>query len=79
MIKDEKKIMDFCASVKKGFGSIVDVIVKKDFERIYETSLEAESLGALLALLETHDLLDKRHSINKGTTFYRDMYKKMKS
>lgn len=71
----EKQIVSFCNSVKHGFGTIVDCIVKTEFERLNESKLDPASLGTLLALLEKHNLLDKKNSVNKGETFYRDMYK----
>ena len=77
--EDEQHIVEFCNSVKKGFGSIVDCVVKKEYERIYESSIQPESLADLLALLETHNLLDKKYSINNDKSFYRDMRKKMKA
>jgi hypothetical protein len=73
----DDKIVKFCGSVKSGFGNIVDTSVKIEFERINETKLEPEDLGKLLALLERHELLDKKFSINKEPQFYQFMYKKM--
>lgn len=75
--EQEKKIIDFCNSVKNGFGSIVDRQVKTEYERINE-SIDSESLGTLLALLEKHNLLDKKNSVNTSASFYQEMYKKMK-
>lgn len=75
---DQQKIVDFCNSVKKGLGTIVDTIVKTEFDRINEASIDSKSLATLLALLEKHDLLDKKHCVNKQATFYQDMYKKIK-
>lgn len=76
---DETKIIDFCKAVKKGLGTIVDCIVQKEFDRINETRIDSHSLATLLALLEKHQLLDKKNSVNRQETFYQDMYKKMKS
>jgi hypothetical protein len=73
----DDKIVDFCTSVKKGFGTIVDASVKNEFERIHESKLDSDNLGKLLALLERHELLDKKFSVNKGDKFYQFMYKKM--
>ena len=72
-------IVEFCSSVKKGFGSIMDSTVKAEFERIYETSLETNDLATLLALLEKHELLDKKKSVNKDEKFYQFKNKKMKA
>lgn len=72
-------IVDFCNSVKKGFGTISDSSVKQEFERVTESSLGVQDLGKLLALLEKHSLLDKKHSVNKEAGFYQFMYKKMSS
>lgn len=76
-MKIDDQIVEFCGSVKSGFGNIADSIVKSEFERINETRIEPENLGKLLALLEKHDLLDKKFSINKEPQFYQFMYKKM--
>lgn len=73
----DNKITAFCNSVKKGFGTILDSSVKTEFERINESSIEVEELGRLLAILEKHELLDKKKSINKGDKFYQFMYTKM--
>ena len=73
----DDKIVEFCTSVKTGFGTITDNLVKAEFERIYETSLKTYDLGKLLALLEKHRLLDKRFSINKDEKFYQYMYHKL--
>ena len=78
-MKNEDKILEFCNSVKKGFGTITDSLVKSEFERIYETAVESTELATLLALLEKHELLDKKKSVNKGENFYQFMHKKMKS
>lgn len=78
-MKPQEMIVEFCTSVKKGFGSISDSSVKAEFERIYETSIETTDLATLLALLERHELLDKKKSVNKDEKFYQFMYKKMKS
>ena len=72
-----EQIVEFCNSVKKGFGTIPDSLVKKEFERIYETNIEPTNLGKLLALLEKHELIDKKHSVNKVDNFYQFMNKKM--
>lgn len=77
-MKDEKKIVEFCNSVKNGFGTIVDTIVKTEYERINESSIDPVSLVTLLALLEKHNLLDKKRCTNKEQNFYQDMYKKIK-
>jgi hypothetical protein len=76
-MKIDDQIVQFCGAVKQGFGNITDSLVKSEFERINETSLEPENLGKLLALLEKHDLLDKKFSINKEPQFYQFMYRKM--
>lgn len=75
---DRKLIEEFCLSVKRGFGTIPDMIVKKEFERVYETQIDPVSLATLLALLEKHSLLDQRVSVNNNG-FYQEMYRKMKS
>jgi hypothetical protein len=77
-MNNQEKIVEFCTKVKKGFGTIVDTIVKTEFERIYENRLEGEELATLLALLEKHDLLDKKRCTNSAPGFYQDMRKKMK-
>ena len=74
----EDKIVEFCNSVKKGFGSIPDSLVKTEFNRLNETVIDSSNLGKLLALLEKHNLIDKKHSINKDESFYQYMYKNMK-
>lgn len=74
----DDKIAQFCVSVKKGFGTVTDNTVKHEFDRLNETVIESEDLGKLLALLEKHDLLDKKNSVNKGAGFYQFMYKKNK-
>ena len=73
----DEKISEFCGSVKKGFGTISDSGVKGEFERVYETKLDSFALGKILALLEKHALLDKKHSVNCNENFYQFMYKKM--
>ena len=73
----DNKIVEFCNSVKRGFGSIIDSSVKIEFERINESVIESSELGRLLAILEKHELLDKKKSINKGDKFYQFMYTKM--
>jgi hypothetical protein len=73
----DDKIVEFCTAVKKGFGTIVDAHVKVEFERIHESSLPPNELGKLLALLEKHELLDKKYSVNAGDKFYQFMYNKM--
>lgn len=78
-MKNQEMIVEFCSAVKKGFGSITDSSVKGEFERIYETSIETTDLATLLALLEKHELLDKKRSVNKDEKFYQFMYKKMKA
>ena len=78
-MKPQEMIVEFCSSVKKGFGSITDSAVKAEFERIYETSIQTPDLATLLALLEKHNLLDKAKSVNKDEKFYQFMYKKMKA
>jgi hypothetical protein len=76
-MKIDEQIVNFCASVKNGFGTISDSTVRIEFERINETKIETEDLGKLLALLEKYDLLDKKSSVNKEDQFYQFMYKKM--
>lgn len=76
MISNEQ-ISEFCSAVKKGFGTIVDSSVKGEFERFTNVSLEPKSLGKLLAVLEHHNLLDKKRSVNVNENFYRAMYKKL--
>jgi hypothetical protein len=78
-MKSQEMIVEFCSSVKKGLGSITDSLVKTEFERVYETSLQSTDLATLLALLEKHELLDKKRCINKEPHFYQAMYKKMKA
>jgi arsenate reductase-like glutaredoxin family protein len=77
-MKNEKQIVQFCNSVKSGFGTIVDCIVKTEYERLNESKIDSVSLAALLALLEKHNLLDKKNSVNVQVGFYQDMYKKIK-
>lgn len=77
-MSSQENIVKFCSSVKKGFGTIADSSVKTEFERIYETALPTNDLATLLALLEKHELLDKKRCINKEPHFYQAMYKKMK-
>lgn len=72
---NENKLVEFCYSVKNGFGTIVDSIVSVEYQRIYEEKLDTDSLASLLALLEKHDLLDKKNGVNKDKTFYQEMYK----
>jgi hypothetical protein len=76
-MNNQEKIVEFCTSVRKGFGSIVDSIVRVEFERVYETKIEGEDLATLLALLEKHNLLDKKSCVNKEPAFYQTMYKKI--
>lgn len=73
----DDSLVEFCTSVKRGFGTIVDTNVKGEFERLHESSLDSYDLGRLLALLEKHDLIDKKNSVNKGNGFYQFMLKKM--
>ena len=73
----DDKIVEFCNSVKRGFGTISDSQVKHEFERINESKIEIGDLGKLLALLEKHSLLDKKYSVNNVDNFYQFMYKKM--
>lgn len=73
----DDKIIDFCNKVKKGFGTIVDTIVKTEYERVYEKSLSGGELATLLALLEKHELLDKKRCVNSSPKFYQQMYIKM--
>lgn len=74
-MKNKIEIEKFCNSVKTGFGTIVDRIVHLEFERIYEQRIDGKTLEVLLALLEKHNLLDKKNSLNKGENFYQDMHK----
>jgi len=76
-MNSHERIVEFCTSVKRGFGSIVDSTVRSEYERIYERQLEGEELATLLALLEKHELLDKKRGVNKAPTFYQTMYKKI--
>jgi len=69
------RIINFCTSVKRGFGTIVDSSVKVEYERVYETSLHPQELSTLLALLEKHELLDKKRCVNKAPNFYQEMHK----
>lgn len=71
-------IINFATRVRSGFGTIKDSIVKEEFERVYETSIASAELAALLALLEKHELMDKKNSVNKQTDFYQSMFQKMK-
>ena len=71
----DEKIHAFCLSVKKGFGSIPDTAVKREFERLHEEVADALVLGKLLAILEKNELLDKKVSVNKEPKFYQRMYK----
>jgi hypothetical protein len=73
----DDQIVEFCTSVKKGFGTISDSSVKHEFERMSESAIQPQHLGKLLALLERHNLLDKKNSVNKEEKFYQFMYKKM--
>lgn len=73
----DDKLIEFCKSVKSGFGSITDTNVKSEFQRLNEKILSIEQLGKLLALLEKHELLDKKHSVNTQKDFYQIMYTKM--
>ena len=73
------KIVNFCTAVKRGFGSIVDSSVKPEYERMFEQALQPRELSALLAILEKHDLLDKKTSVNKVPGFYQNMHKKVVS
>lgn len=75
--KQEIQMLDFCQRVKAGFGNITDSNVKKEFERTFESQLETPVLAELLALLESQNLLDKKHSANKQPDFYRTMKKMM--
>lgn len=74
----DEKIHDFCVSVKKGFGTIADSSVKREYERINEETVESITLGKLLAVLEKNMLLDKKLSVNKEAKFYQHMFKTMK-
>lgn len=76
-MKIDEQIVNFCASVKNGFGTISDSTVRIEFERINETKIETEDLGKLLALLEKYELLDKKYSVNQEDQFYQFMYRKM--
>lgn len=76
-MKIDEQIVNFCASVKSGFGTISDSTVRLEFDRINETKIETEDLGKLLALLEKYELLDKKYSVNKEDQFYQFMYRKM--
>lgn len=76
-MNSQDRIVDFCNKVKKGFGTIVDTIVKTEYERVYERSLNGEDLATLLALLEKHELLDKKRCVNTSPKFYQQMYTKM--
>jgi hypothetical protein len=76
-MKIDEQIVNFCASVKNGFGTISDSTVRVEFERINETRIETVDLGKLLALLEKYELLDKKSSVNKEDQFYQFMYRKM--
>ena len=69
--------IEFCESVKNGFGSISDATVRSEFERINERKLNGNDLAKLLSLLETNDLIDKKASVNKASNFYQIMYKKL--
>ena len=73
----EEKIVAFCNSVKKGFGTIVDTIVKTEYERVNECKIQNADLAALLRLVEKHNLLDKKRCINSSPDFYQVMYKKI--
>lgn len=75
--KDKHNILTFCASVQKGFGSISDVSVKKEYERIFETNVDVVVLAELLSVLEHTGLIDKKNSINKDPFFYRKMRDKV--
>lgn len=74
---NDEKIINFCRSVNKGFGSIVDNVVKAEYERIYECKIEVKELARLLATLEKNDLLDKKRCVNSTQNFYQEMYKKI--
>lgn len=76
--EEELRLLEFCQKVKSGFGSISDTVVKKEYERVYESDMTIESLAELLALLEAQNLLDKKHSANKHPNFYRVMKKTLK-
>jgi len=73
----DDKIVEFCNLVKKGFGTIIDSKVKQEFERINESNIASGDLAKLLALLEKHNLIDKKNSVNKDDKFYQFMYRKM--
>ena len=74
---NKEDIIEFCASVKRGFGTIKDSSVKSEYQRIYENALTGEDLGYLLATLEKNDLLDKKNCVNTDPKFYQEMYKQM--
>ena len=76
-MNSQERIVEFCTKVKKGFGTIVDTIVKTEYERVYENHIDGDDLATLLALLQKHDLLDKKRCVNRSQGFYQDMRKKM--
>lgn len=76
-MNNQERIVEFCTKVKKGFGTIVDTIVKTEYERVYENHINGDDLATLLALLEKHDLLDKKRCVNRTPSFYQEMRKKM--
>ena len=76
-MRNDEKIAEFCTSIKRGLGSIVDSSVKAEYERVNETKISPVELGKLLAILEKHNLLDKKLSVNRAPGFYQHMYSKM--
>jgi len=70
----DRKILEFCGFVKSGFGTIPDVSVKREFERVCEMKIDSPQLAKLLALLEQYELLDKKNSVNTSEKFYRYMF-----
>ena len=76
-MNSQERIVDFCTKVKKGLGTIVDTIVKTEYERVYESQIESKDLASLLALLEKHNLLDKKRGVNNTPHFYQNMYRKI--
>jgi hypothetical protein len=76
-MNSQERIVDFCTKVKKGLGTIVDTIVKTEYERVYESQIESKDLASLLALLEKHNLLDKKRGVNNAPHFYQNMYRKI--
>lgn len=71
-----EKIAKFCIAVKNGFGTITDSQVKDEYIRMNETISSGE-LANLLSILEKHNLLDKKNSVNKAEDFYQRMFNLM--